>query len=354
MNHPIGCAVIGYGPQHHFGWAHAAWIEATAGLRLVAICDRDSARAEVARHDFPHVRTTTDPVDLWRDPEVDLVSIVTPHHTHCPLALAAFEAGKHVVVEKAMCLSVAEATRMIDAARAAGKTLAVHHNRRHDGNYRRIRELVQGGALGEVFHIELYAGGFFEPQTGWYRDKATSGGGFYYWGPHAVDWVLDLSPERVVGVNGFFHKLVWHAMTNDDQTRAILRFENGCVADICWSTIAAVGKPLWRILGTQGGLIDTGAGGNVGYQQMIRGPVGGKLTLVTVDGERRTQEVPYLESDWDGYWTDLATHLLRGGPVPVSGVFGRRVIGVFEAAERSSLSGQTERVPYEDEWRPGL
>ena len=69
-----------------------------------------------------------------------------------------------------------------------------------------------------------------------------------------MDWVLDLIPHRVVGVNGFFHKLVWPEVTNEDQTRAILRFENGTIADVTWSTIAAVDKPLWRIL-------DTGVGG---------------------------------------------------------------------------------------------
>ncbi|MGD9519809.1 MAG: Gfo/Idh/MocA family protein [Armatimonadota bacterium] len=345
---PIGCAVIGYGPQHNFGWAHCAWIDATPDLKLVAVCDIDPERTAAAREDFAQIRTYNAPADLWRDEEVELVSIVTPHFTHCPLTLEAFAAGKHVVVEKAMCLNVAEATAMIEAGKRAGRMLAVHHNRRHDGNFRRIREIVYSGVLGDVFHIELAAGGYFEPQNGWYREKATSGGGFYFWGPHAVDWVLDLVPHRIVGVNGFFHKLVWHSMSNEDQTQAIIRFENGTVADITWSTIAAVTKPLWRILGTKGGILDTGVGGNVGYQEQISGPPGGSLTLVTYGEKGRKEEkVPYLDSDWHNYWQDVADHLLRGGPVPVSGEFGRRVIGVLEAAERSSASGQTEPVPYE-------
>lgn len=349
MTAPIGCAVIGYGPQHNFGWAHAAWIAATPDLRLVAVCDLDPTRTDAARQQFPGVKTYNDVTKVWADPEIDLVSVVTPHFTHCPLALEAFAAGKHVVVEKAMCLNVAEATAMIEAGKRAGRMLAVHHNRRHDGNFRRVRELVRSGRIGQVFHIELYAGGYWEPQNGWYRDKDKSGGGFYFWGPHAVDWVLDLVPSRIAGVTGFFHKLVWHAMSNEDQTRAIIRFENGCVADVMWSTIAAVGgRPLWRILGTTGGVLDTGAGGNVGYEKQIHGPVGGSLTLVTYEhGQRKEEEIPYLESDWEQYWQGVADHLLRGGPVPVSGEFGRRVIGVLEAAEKSSASGQTEPVPFE-------
>ncbi|MBM3501616.1 MAG: Gfo/Idh/MocA family oxidoreductase [Armatimonadetes bacterium] len=348
MKAPIGCAVIGYGPLHNFGWAHSAWIEATPELSLLAVCDLDPARTAAAKEAFPHIRTYNDVAEVWADGEVELVSIVTPHFTHCPLAVQAFAAGKHVVVEKAMCLSVAEATQMIEAGKRARRTLAVHHNRRHDGNFRRIREIVGSGAIGEVFEIELYAGGYGPFRHGWYSEKAKSGGAFYFWGPHAVDWVLALIPERIVGVNGYFHNRVWHEITNEDQVRATIRFANGCAADVTWSHIAAIGKPLWRILGTKGGILDTGANAIPGYEKGIRGPVGGSLTLVTYEGgERKEEQVPYLESDWDTYWQGVADHLLRGGPVPVSGEAGRRTIGVFEAAERSSQTGQTEQVPYE-------
>lgn len=354
MKAPIGCAVIGYGPQHNFGWAHSAWIDATPELRLVAVCDLDPTRTAVARQEFPGIRTYNAVEDLWADDEIQLVSIVTPHFTHCPLALAAFEAGKHVVVEKAMCLSVAEATAMVEAGRRAGKMLAVHHNRRHDGNYRRIEEIIRSGRLGDVFHIELSAGGFSQPQLAWYTEKEKSGGGFFYWGPHAVDWVLNLVGRPVVSVDGYFHKLVWHGMSNEDQTRAVIRFDNGCVADILWSHIASVGKPLWRILGTKGGILDTGRGGNVGYQLQISGPSGGSLTLATMDAQGRHEEqVPYVESDWQTYWQHVADHLLRGGPVPVSGEFGRRVIGVMETAEKSSEKRQTLALPYEEEYWSG-
>ena len=345
---PIGCAVIGYGPQHNFGWAHSAWIDHTPDLRLVGVCDIDPARTAAAKEAFPNIRTYNDVAEVWADPEIDLVSIVTPHFTHRPLTVAAFEAGKHVVVEKAMCLNVAEATEMIEAGKRAEKMLSVHHNRRHDGNYRLIQQIVQSGAIGEVFHVELSALWYGKPNLAWYTEKAKSGGAFYYWGPHAVDWVLGLIPQPIATVDGYFHKLVWHEMTNEDQTTAVVRFEGGAVAEISFSYIDCLGRPSWRILGTKGGILDTGAGGAAGYEKMVRGPSGGSLTLVTIgpDG-RKEEQVPYLESDWDQYWRDIADHLLRGGPVPVPGEMGRRVIGVLETAERSSASRHTEQVPYE-------
>jgi scyllo-inositol 2-dehydrogenase (NADP+) len=247
-----------------------------------------------------------------------------------------------------MCLSVAEADRMIQAAADNDAMLAVFHARRRDGNFRAIKEAVHAGRIGDVFHIELTAGGYGRPRDWWYSRKAMSGGAFYYWGPHAVDWVLDLVRDRVAGVTGFYHKLVWHDVDIEDQTRAILKFAGGTVADITWSHIAAAGKPLWRILGTKGAIVDSGAGGNRGYQDEIAGPSGGTFDLHTVQNGKPSQiPVPYKDSDWLTYYVQISEHLLHGGPVPVTGKDGRRTIAVFEAAERSSKSGRTEPVAYE-------
>ncbi len=114
------------------------------------------------------------------------------------------------------------------------------------------------GAIGEVFHIELSIGSFGKFEHGWYSQKKLSGGAFYFWGPHAVDWALDLVGEPIAGVNGYFHKLLWPEVDMADQVRAIIRFEGGAVADVCHSHIAAHSKPLWRILGTRGAIVDTG------------------------------------------------------------------------------------------------
>ena len=347
---PIRCAVAGYGAAHIFGRAHGRWIDATPGLEWVAVCDLDAERLQAAKDEFPQLATYGDPSDMLAEADVDLVSVVTPHFTHAPIAIECLEAGKHVVVDKAMCLSVAEADAMIEAARRHGRMLAVFHARRHDGNFRAIKEVVHSGRIGGVFHVELAAGEFGKPPDWWYSKKALSGGAFYYWGPHAVDWVLDLVRDRVTSVDGYFHKVVWDDVDQADQTRAVMRFANGCVADVTWSSVAAVGKPLWRILGSRGGIIDSGTRGNVGYQDQIQGPSGGSFQMVQIDGnERRESIVPYKESDWLTYYHEIADHLLRCGPVPVTGEDGRRTIAVLEAAERSSETEQTQPVAYEQE-----
>ena len=242
-----------------------------------------------------------------------------------------------------MCLSTAEATQMIEAAKRANRALAVFHNRRHDGNVRAIREIIEQGLLGQVFHLELATCHYGRPGAAWRSDKSLSGGAFYDWGAHAIDWVLSLVPGRMKQVTGFYHKLLWPEVSNEERTRALILFENGTVADITQSSIDLLPRPLWQILGTEGAILDTGQGAITGYTKELIGPPGGRLKLVTAEGER---EVPYKESDWATYYQDLADHLLRGAPAPVSGEDGRRVIAVLETAEKSARSGRSEDVPY--------
>ena len=346
----IRCGIVGYGPVFDWGWMHGRWMGAVPDLQLVAICDRDRECATKAKADFPEVAVYTDLDEMLRRDDLDLVSVVTPHNTHAAIAVQCLQAGKHTVVEKPMCVSVAQADQMMAAAAAADRTLAVFHNRRHDGNVRAIREIVDQGIIGELFHIEVATCGYGvgvgadSASMPWRAMKETSGGALYDWGAHAVDWVLSLVPAPMAQVTGFFHKLVWHQVSNEDQTRALIRFENGCVAELLQSSIAYVGKPyLWYILGTKGAIVDTGHHAIEGYCWELNGPPGGSLQLRTAEGER---EIPYRESDWATHYADLADHLLRGAPVPVSGEDGRRVVAVLETAEKSARSGHSEPLPY--------
>ena len=339
----IRCAIVGYGPTFNFGRVHARWIKAVPEMELVAVCDGDSACARQAKRDFPEIDVYADLGDMLARDDVDMVAVVTPHNTHAPLVIECLRAGKHTVVDKPMCLTIAEATEMIETARHEDRTLAVFHNRRHDGNLRAIKEVIDQGLIGEIFHIEVATCFYSRPRDVWRSQKDTSGGVLFDWGAHAIDWVLSLVPQPMSHVTGFFHKLVWHDVSNEDQARAIIRFQDDVVADVTCSTIAYLPKPLWYILGTKGAIVDSGQGAIDGYTHELIGPSGGAFKLMDSAGER---EVPYKESDWVTFYMDMADHLLRGAPVPVSDEDGRRVITVLETAEKSARSGRSEAVPY--------
>ena len=340
---PIRCAVVGYGPTYNWGQMHARWIEAVADLSLTAICDKDPGCAAQAQSDFPETATYTNLHEMLARDDIDLTAVVTPHNTHASIVQDCLNAGKHVVVDKPMCISIAEATAMIETAEEADRTLAVFHNRRHDGNVRAIKKVIEQGVIGEVFHIELSACGYGRPADSWRSRKEISGGQLYDWGSHAIDWVLSMIPCGMAQVTGFFHKRVWSDVSNEEQTQVIILFENGTVVNITQSSLAHIGKPLWYILGTEGAITDSGRDAIKGYTELLNGLPGGHFKIVTAAGER---EAPYMESDWLTYYMDLADHLLKGAPVPVSGEDGRRVITVLETAEKSAGSGRSEDVPF--------
>lgn len=321
-------------------------------MKLCAICDRDRSRLEQAQSDFPGINVYSDTEQLYADPEIDFITVATPNFSHCGLVLEALRNGKDVLVENAMCLNVEQADEMVKAAEESGRLLAVHHNRRYDGNYRRIKEIVDGGRIGDVFHIELthakYRDPFAHIRGSWWEDKERSGGSFFYYGPQAIDWLLDLVPYSIEGVTGFIHdKLVWQEMSDEDQVRAIIQFENGVTAEFTESHIDAAPKPFWRILGTKGAIVDYGLNAIEGYQQHISAPSTGSLELTTITEDGAvTQSVPYLDSIWYQFYEDVAESLLNGRNLPVDGVCGRRVMGVIDAAKKSARTGQTEQAPF--------
>jgi scyllo-inositol 2-dehydrogenase (NADP+) len=329
----IRAGIIGYGGAFNMGKHHAESINREPGMRTIAICDIDAARREAAKRDFPDVDVYEDYREMLKRPDLDLCVVVLPHNLHASVAIECSRAGKHVITEKPMCITTAEATAMIEAARAAGKMLTTYHNRRHDGDYQTLKRIVRGGLLGDVFRVEMFGGGYGHPGYWWRSDKKVSGGHFYDWGAHYLDWLLGIVPSRVSEVRGFFRKLRWFDVTNEDDVHALIVFENGVTADVQMSTVARIGKPRWRVWGTLGAAED----------------VQGAFRVETEwQGQPTSMSVRFQESRWANFYHQLADHLLRGGPLDVKPEHARRVIAIMEAAERSSQSGRPEPVPYED------
>lgn len=325
---PIRCAMLGYGGAFNMGRTHSNFVNDTPGLKAVGACDIDPERLEQAEKDFPYFKTFGSLDEMLEDKAIDLVVNILPHNLHAPTAIQCLRAGKHVVLEKPFCITLREADAMIREANRAGVMLTAFHNRRWDGDYMTIKRIVQEGRIGEVFEIGCGAGGYRRPGEWWRSDKEISGGNMYDWGAHFVDWVLGLIPQKVASVTGFFHKKVWMHVTNEDHTRAIVRFTNGATADICLSSIAAAGRPTWRILGTRGAILDD------------RSVENGCKVITYENGSLVTSEVKWAETRWCEYYWNVADHLLCGDPLAVTPQQARRVIGVIECAERSSESAQ--------------
>lgn len=320
-------AVIGYGGAFNMGKHHANEMR-RVGFEFAAACDLDPQRAEQAGQDFPGIRTFTRVEDLLSQPDIDLVTVITPHHTHAPLAEQVLRSGKHCILEKPMCIHASDAARLVQLAEEKELMLSVFHNRRWDGWYLTVKDLMEQGKIGDIFHVEMFIGGYSAPRDWWREDKAISGGAFYDWGAHYLDYLLGIVPGNIKSVRGFIHNRVWHQKTNEDQVDSIIQFESGAVAHIQVSSIARVGKARFRILGTKGAVevVDTREG---------------KLNLYTdIDGQNTKMEVPFLKDQQASYYNNIADHLLNGAELIVKPEQAGRVISIIETTEKSAIEGR--------------
>lgn len=147
----IQVAVIGYG---YWGPNLARNFSDAHGGSLVAICDEREDKRDLARSRHPTARIVATADEVLGDPDVDAVAIATPISTHADLAIRAFRAGKHVLVEKPLAGTLREATAIVEAAAAAARTLMVDHTFVYMGAVRKVREIIEGGALGELYYMD--------------------------------------------------------------------------------------------------------------------------------------------------------------------------------------------------------
>ncbi len=345
----VRVGMLGFGA---IGVEHARAITAVDGLELVAVCDRNPERVDAARLLAPGVNVYDDGELLLGDDEVDLVIVSTPPNSHADWSLRALASGRHVVVEKPFALTVAEADDVLESARSRGLHVAAYQNRRFDRDFLAVRDTVESGAIGEVFHYESFVGGYGHPCNYWHSDEEVSGGAIYDWGSHYLDWALQLLPQRVEHVTAASHKRMWHDVTNADHVRVTVRFADGAEAQFVHSDLAAALKPKWYVLGTRGAVV-----GDWRRERVVsRDPVGN-----LAEDELTVAESPAVLSRHDPagsvttlalpaaavhpFHRELADVLVSGWPMTVTAEQSRRVVAVLEAATASARDGGRPVAP---------
>jgi len=347
---PLGVGVVGYGPFGGMGYLHGLAATETDGLRLVAAADAVPERLVAARADFPELIAHDSAEQLGADTDVDIAVIATPPVLHADLARQLLRSGKHVVIEKPMCLRRADADEIIALAASLDLTVTVHQSRRWDRDWLALRRLVDRGDIGAVFNIETFVGGFEHPCRAWHSEESVSGGAIYDWGSHHVDWILQLHgslPRRVLCST---HTRVWHDTTNVDQLSLWMQWPDGREATFRQSDVCAIRRPKFHVEGT-GGTIE-------GEYRMLRHdsiePGRGHVELVSHHAEapvdlrmaKYDSGVGIVESTisplpapvWP-FHRNLADHLLLGEPLAVRPEQSRDVVAVLEAGQRSGAAG---------------
>ncbi len=240
----IGCGGIANGK-------HLPGLKTVPGVRIVAFCDiiRERAEAAAKQYGVEDAAVYEDYRELLAREDVEVVHICTPNDSHCPLTLAALDAGKHVYCEKPMALNYADAKKMADASKASGKLLTIGYQTRSEPEFQLARNLVRQGALGDVYYVKaknLRCRGI--PTWGVFLDYERQGGGpMIDIGTHSLDsamFIIDnYDVESVTGVA--YRKLgAKVAKTNngrifteeeyqvEDSAMGFVRFRNGCAMTI--------------------------------------------------------------------------------------------------------------------------
>jgi scyllo-inositol 2-dehydrogenase (NADP+) len=317
---------------------HAPLLSREPAFTLSAIATRS---ADAVARDWPGARVLS--VDaLLADPALDLIIVATPTDSHGALAERALLSGKHVVVEKPFTLDSAEGVRLGALARERGLCLAVFQNRRWDGDFLTVRQLVEQGRLGRLYSFESHFDRF-RPQVKkrWKEEAGPAGGTLWDLGAHLVDQALQLfgMPESITADAGrqrpggqavdWFHLLLRYG-----ELRVILR--SGSVVHEPWTRFVLQGEADGYIkygldpqeeqlkAGLRPGMAGWGAEPPERHGRLSQGGI-----------------VPTVPGRYEEFYRQLAAAMRGEGPVPVTAESASEVIRVLEAAHRSAAEGRT-------------
>jgi predicted dehydrogenase len=349
MKHKLG--IIGFGGVA--GYTSKRIAEGVPNLTVAAAYDIDPAKLKAAAERGIKAHDTLE--GLLAD-DVDIVLVATPNQFHKPMTIAALEAGKHVVCEKPVAMSLAEFDAMCAAAQKANRFFCVHQNRRWDRDYLTVKKVIEDGTIGKPYAIESRVQGGKGFMHGWRADPASGGGMVFDWGPHLIDQVLRLVPEPVVRIDCYLHNVKCPDV--DDYFKMLMRFENGVKAHVEVGIYHYIKLPRWYVCGDEGDiqLDDWSCKGRLVRVKPLDSDWDDTIAL-TEAGPTRTMAprpadtveelpIPEVATDWGDFYKNVMACIEGREEQLIKLPESRRVMQVIEAAFESNRTGRsvTDRI----------
>ncbi len=345
----VRIAVIGIG---NIGNLHLQLIGQIPQFKLTAVCDIVPEKANAAAEKYG-VKAYYDSNALLADHIADAVTIGTPHYAHTTIGIAALNSGHHVLVEKPISVHKADCERLIAAHKAnPDRVFAAMFNQRTDPYYKKIKEMVDGGALGQFLRINWII-------TNWFRTQAyyDSGGWRATWGgegggvllnqcPHNLDllqWICGM-PEKVYGFCGIGKR---HRIEVEDEVTAYMEYPGGCTGLFITSTGEAPGTNRFEIAGDNGKLVYEG-NQIVWTRNLV--PASEFLRTSAESFARPPSETETFTFENHGgqhaeILQNLADAILNGAPLIAPAEEGIRSVELANAMLYSSLLGRPVELP---------
>ncbi|HSR98542.1 MAG TPA: Gfo/Idh/MocA family oxidoreductase [Kofleriaceae bacterium] len=337
---PLRIGVIGYG---YWGPNLVRNFGADPRTRVVAIAELSPTRRQAAATAVPHIKCVADAAAVIADPGVDAVAIATPIFTHHALAKAALEAGKHVVVEKPLAPSVAEAEELAALAAGAGRVLMVDHTFVYTSAVRKIRDLIARGELGRVLYLDSVRInlGLFQPDYNVIWDLA----------PHDLT-IMDYVLSQTVGTTARWISAIGvsHYGRHENLAYLTVGFDDGLLAHVHVNWVAPVKTRRTIIAGSKKMLVwdDTSPVEPVKiYESSVDVKAIDKETAYALNVQYRSGDVHSPKLDGREALSVMAAEFaaacLDGAPSASDAAAGVRIVRMLEAAQRS-LEQQGARV----------
>jgi len=325
---------------------HAQSLIQLSDTQLVAVADIREDRARRFSAEYG-AQAYTDYDNMLARPDIDAVTVCVPSGLHAQVAIDVLHAGKHVLVEKPIALSLADADRMIATAREAGLTLGVVLQNRYNSPVQQVRTLIDQGRLGKLY-LGSVCVRWYRPQSyyedGWHGTLSMDGGALMNQSIHHLD-ALQWFMGPVASVYAYTATLA-HTMESEDVGVAVVRFRSGALATVEGSTLT------WPQT-LEGSVALFGERGSV----KIGGTALSRITLWKVDGELEREAEILTSQRVDpptvyGYSHrevihDFARALLDGREPSTPGPEARKSLALVLAIYESARMGREVQLPHD-------
>ncbi|MGC0775363.1 MAG: oxidoreductase [Candidatus Acidiferrum sp.] len=327
---------------------HAPVIRAVPGLRLAAIVQRNGNEAAAQ---YPGVRIVRTLVELLSISEIRLVVIATPNDSHYSLAHRCLAAERDVLVDKPFTTTLEKATALVAFAKKQGRLITVYQNRRYDGDFQAVKQLVASGVLGRIVRFESNYDRF-RPQLrpGAWRERSGAGTGIFFdLAPHLIDHALLLlgMPEALTADI----RIEREGAVADDAFDLAFHYPRGLRADLRSSILAAATRPRFLLHGTQGAFVKQTF--DPQEANLRRGYIPadtawgaepeenwGVLTL-SRSGTFTQQRVPSANCDFRDFYANLRDAILGKAALAVTPEWALDAMRLLELARQSSNERRT-------------
>jgi predicted dehydrogenase len=333
----VGFGVIGAGL---FGENHALVYSRLPGVELVAVCDQNEARAREVAERYGARTYYTDYAQLLAEPDITAVSIATPDFAHSEIALAAAQAGKHILCEKPLATTVEEAQSIVDAAARAGVKLMVDFHNRVNPPFVAARDSVRDGAIGtpSYAYARLSNTTFVPLEMLSWADRSSA---LFFLGSHAIDIMRFILNDTVARVHAVSRSGILKGLGVDapDFHVAIAEFERGAVVTFENAWILPRSQPMVydfkvEVLGSDGALyVDSSHHGAFELHS------GGRLSYGDVLGVTPTSDLRVGGFVLEAI-SRFADAVLHDRPVLATGEDGVEATRIVDAIKRSAETGQ--------------